>query len=172
MIWTYLFLVGCLAAMVAVYRAFLVFREEVERLPRAGHSSGMQHALVGASLKVAIELPPHVQGRSAIVQFAAPSCPQCHDDLKALERAYEKQPFPYVCIYQDAADLDDRFVQEFLAEFGHLNIQPLDRATMHKLGVEMTPIVMMIDADAVVRRVELHLSKLLAELPSGERRTG
>jgi thiol-disulfide isomerase/thioredoxin len=169
MIWTCLIASGCLAAMVAVYRALLVFRDEVDRLPRAGHSNGVPHALLGASLKVAVDLPAHVQGRAAVVQFAAPGCPKCHDELRVLERAYKDQPFPYVCLYEDG-EQDDPYVREFLAEFGHLNLVPLTRETMQKLGVEVTPIVMMIDADAVVRRVEFRLPQLLAAMPVVERR--
>lgn len=170
--WTFLFPVGCLVVIVAVYRAFLLFREEIERLPDEHQANQFAHVMLGASLEVAIDLPECVKGRVAIVQFAAPSCVQCHEELRALEKAYKEEPFPYVCLYEDDPDQDDPLVRKFAVDFGHLNVKPLERELMYKLGVQMTPIVMLIDENAIVRQVEFQLPKLLASMRAGERRAG
>ena len=91
MIWTILFAVGCIAAMIAVYRAYLPFRDEISKLPPAGGANGLSHPLLGASLKLAVDLPVNVLGRAAVVQFAAPTCPKCHEEMKFLEKAYQQR---------------------------------------------------------------------------------
>lgn len=172
MIWTILFTVGCVAAMIAVYRAYLPFRDEIRKLPPAAGSAGLPHPLLGASLKTAVDLPAGVLGRAAVVQFAAPTCPKCHEEMMLLEKAYKEHPFPYVCLYEVDEKTDEQLVREFIAEFGHLNVMPLPAATARKMGVNMTPLVMMIDADGIVRRVEFRLKKMLEWMPKAERRAG
>lgn len=171
MISTVFFSLGCLVALVVVYRAYLAFREEIVHLPQAGHSNGIPHALLGVSLKAAIGLPAHVHGRPTVVQFASPTCPKCHDEMVALERAHKVQPFSYVCLYEvDPNHLEE--VQQFVAEFQHMNLQPLKLETARKLGVNMSPLVAMIDADGVVRRVEFRLPRILQSMPADERWAG
>lgn len=170
MIWTYGFALGCLVVMLAVYRSYRELRDEITRLPRAGHSNGLPHALLGVSLQAAIELPEHVKGVAAVVQFAAPTCPQCREEMKVLEKAYKNKPFPYVCLYE--VEANEQAVQQFVAEFGHMQLQPIAPETVQALGVAFTPLVIMIDADTVVSLVEFRLPKILASMQSAERRAG
>ncbi|WP_165898651.1 redoxin family protein [Tumebacillus sp. BK434] len=152
-----------------MFRLYRQARAEINELPPAGQYGGPKHAMLGASLKSAITLPDSVQGVAAIVQFAAPGCPLCSEELAYLERSHRKQPFPYVCLYE--SDLEEH-AQKFLADFGHLHIQPITKETMQLLGVVATPLVVMIDADGVVRQVEIQMAKILPSIQSAKRRAG
>lgn len=166
LIWTYGFVFSCLLAIPVVYRLYRELRTEIVFLPRAGHPTGIPHALRGASLKAAIELPDHVRGVTAIVQFASPSCPMCYQEMRDLERAYQHNPFPYVCLYEVEAEEQ---MQKFLTDFGHLHIQPIEPETARMLGITVNPFVVLIDANSVVSYVEYQLQRILPSIMAAKR---
>jgi len=152
-----------------VYRPYRELREEIAHLPRAGHSTGLPHIMLGSSLRAAIPLPDHLKGVAAVVQFASPSCPLCREEMRVLEQAYQDQPFPYLCLYETDSEENEK---QFVADFGHMHLQPIEPELARSMGVAVTPLVVLIDEDAIVRRVEYRLTKILGVMRAAKRRAG
>jgi len=172
MIWILAIMLGCLVSMFMVWRALLVFRTEISHLPESGRAQELQHPILGVRLNVGMELPSQFAGHAGIVMFASPSCGACHDQLDVFEKENKEMSIPFLCLYEADDEAKGDRVREFVARHAHLNLQPITKAKARQLGVSATPLVLLIDANSVVRQVDWTMRKILNSFQANKRRAG
>ncbi|WP_132945920.1 hypothetical protein [Tumebacillus sp. BK434] len=134
---------------------------EVASLPEEIHKGGLQHPMIGVNFQVVLPLPEHVQQRPALVMLASPDCSVCESELIDWLKANEYDAVPFVCYYQHE-NIDEHNLRVFLDTFaGRVPLQPYPGHLDHRLGIEGSPFVFMIDSNGIVHRVQRPLRSLV-----------